>query len=141
MASSGDAQGAQSSKDSTLIFSIWKTAPFSNEEFIKALTTSEGANDTDCMVYPKGENTWQIVPKKIYKKKVEYNGWSGAWPLSSMPTSSDPALAKEITICGTLAFMEGYDWNIRLSNGFAVASMSMLVTFIDLASITYENKG
>ncbi len=134
-------QGAQVSTESIHFLSIWKTAPLTNNEFIKALTTSEGLDNTECMVLPKGNNKWQIVPKEIYLKEAEYRGWSGAWPLSSKPSGSDLILAKDIRDCGSWAFLEGHDWNIQISNGFALGYISMFALIIDLNSMTYENKG
>lgn len=112
------------------MFSIWKTAPHTDKEFVESLV-AETARDK-CLIIQDKNNNWKIgineLDKSIEKGLVMYP------PLSN---SNDNG------ICGPYSFSPLNYWVIGVKGGIGIAYSELMnsIAFYDLNSITYESRG
>jgi len=121
------------------IFSIWKTGPLSDEDFVVSLIADTKEAQQNCRAMKDEDGRWKIG---LHEVDTQDEGFAGSWvmypPLSTATSYADPD-----GICGSYGHSLDNQIIIGIKDGIAIGyhELAVMVIGIDLPSITYENKG
>jgi len=126
----------QAGDESQHIFTLWKTASHTEKEFIESLILEQSRDK--CVAIQDENKTW-----KIGLNEYGRSSFGGGWVMYPPLSDNAPKYSDTNGVCGVYGFNPGNDWVFGVKEGIGIAysELMALLTFYDLNSITYENRG
>lgn len=126
------------SNEEYIVLTIFKTTSLTDGDFMRSLIPKTKQSAVICDVFKNTSGDWKIGLSKPTMEK------SNGWVMYPSLSTDAPKYADANNICGAYSYTPDNDFSFRISQGIAIGYNTMyfdLLNFIDLNSVTYENKG